>query len=142
MKRTATISLIAAVLLSANAITLSAQDEKPKDTRQQAAETADWLMEYLKLEDYQVFQVDSTLQHNFVMLEEEWAKMNKSGVSNTDFYQNVSDRIMNSTDSTFKCIFTPEQWSRYMKSMYGREKRSRDKRMSEWEKRTTLKNDK
>ena len=134
MKRT----LLAIVLLLA-ALPLAAQNpdqEKPKTIPDIAAERADELQKYLKLEDYQVFQIDSTMQHDMQAMQDEVARMQKAGVSNPDFYEAVMDRWYNSTDSTFQCVFTPEQWTRYLKSTYGKNKRQRDKRIAAWKART------
>lgn len=138
MKRIAFhLSLIALTLFAA-AAPLSAQntEEKPKTIPEIASERADELMKYLKLEDYQVFQIDSTMAHDMQALQDEMAAMQKAGVSNPDFYGAVIDRWYNATDSTFEHIFTPQQWTRYIKSTYGKAKRQRDKRIAAWKART------
>ena len=38
---------------------------------------------------------------------------------------------MAATDEAFEKLFTEEQWTKYMKSVYGKEKKRRDKRMAE-----------
>ena len=38
---------------------------------------------------------------------------------------------MAATDEAFERFFTEEQWKKYMKSSYGKEKIRRDKRMSD-----------
>ena len=47
----------------------------------------------------------------------------------TERYQMVSDKWMNANDTTFKMIFTDQQWSRYLKSKFAHDKKARDKRM-------------
>ena len=135
MKRT----LLTAFLILSVAPALFAQgndQEKPKSLPEIAADKADELQKYLKLEDYQVFQVDSTLAHDLQALQEELNAMQKAGVTNSDFYTAVYDRWYNITDSTFQRIFTPEQWTRYLKSTYGKNKRQRDKRIAAWKAKT------
>ena len=138
MKRTALFLTFAALALFAAAAPLSAQnpDEKPKTIPEIASERADELQKYLKLEDYQVFQIDSTMSHDMQALQDEMAAMQKAGVSNPDFYGAVIDRWYNATDSTFEHIFTPQQWTRYLKSTYGKAKRQRDKRIAAWKAKT------
>ena len=130
MKRYLFVSLI--LMLAAPALLAQNNDEKPKTLPEIASDKADELMKYLKLEDYQVFQVDSTLQHDLQALQDELNAMQKAGISNSEFYTAVYDRWYNTTDSTFQCIFTPEQWTRYLKSTYGKAKRQRDKRIAAW----------
>ena len=135
MKRILIITLL--LMLSAPALFAQSNDqEKPKTTPEIAAERADELQKYLKLEDYQVFQVDSTLLHDLQAMQNEVAGMQKAGITNTDFYTAVLDRWYNTTDSTFQCIFSPEQWTRYLKSNYGKAKRQRDKRIAAWKAKT------
>lgn len=136
MKRT----LLLTILMSAaTATSLFAQNngqEKPKTIPEIAAERADQLMNYLKLEDYQVFQIDSTLSHDLQAQQDEVREMQKAGISNPDIYTAVVDRWNNTTDSTFQHIFTPDQWKRYIKSTYGKAKRQRDKRIAAWKAKT------
>ena len=135
MKRILILSLL--LLIAAPALFAQNNDqEKPKTTPEIAAERADELQKYLKLEDYQVFQVDSTLQHDLQAMQDEITGMQKAGIANSDFYTAVLDRWCNTTDSTFQCIFTPEQWNRYLKSNFGKAKRQRDKRIAAWKAKT------
>ena len=139
MKRTALSLSLLLLALFAPAGILSAQNpdqEKPKSIPDIAAERADELMKYLKLEDYQVFQIDSTLQHDLQALQDEVNAMQRAGLSNSDFYQAVVDRWYNTSDSTLQHILTPAQWDRYIKSTYGKAKRQRDKRIAAWKAKT------
>ncbi len=138
MKRIALTLLFIALALFAVATPLRAQnnDEKPKTIPEIASERADELMKYLKLEDYQVFQIDSTMCHDLQAMQDEVNRMQKAGVSNPDFYEAVIDSWYNATDSTFQHIFTPEQWTRYLKSTYGKAKKHRDKRIAAWKAKT------
>ncbi len=129
MRKTfAIIALATLVLTSAEAL---AQNEEPKqkDVPTIAAEAADFLMQVLKLEDYQVFQVDSTLQYNYAGLMAEYDAAKKAGATSVDSYQLIQDKWMNANDTTFFRIFDEKQWAKYLKCSYGRDKKARDKRM-------------
>ena len=84
-----------------------------------------------KLDEVQVFFVDSILQNNYKGLQEEVNLTRKSGASNTETYQIISDKWMNRTDEALEKIFTKEQWGHYLKSSYGKEKKKRDKRIAD-----------
>ena len=73
----------------------------------------------------------SILQYNFRALNDEFDETRKGGASNAETYQAISDKWMDATDQAFERVFTEEQWKKYMKSTYGKEKTRRDKRMSE-----------
>ena len=77
-----------------------------------------------------MFFVDSILQYNFHAMNDEFDQTRRTGASNQETYQIISDKWMAATDDAFERFFTPEQWARYMKSSYGKEKIRRDKRMS------------
>ena len=104
--------------------------EKPKDAATMAAESADYLQKMLDLEDYQVFLVDSTLQYNYDMVMKEYEAIKRKGASGGDLYRMASDRWNEATDTTFFKIFTPEQWKKYLRTSFGKEKKARDKRLA------------
>ena len=79
----------------------------------------------------QVFFVDSVLQYNYNAMNDAFVEAKKTGASNADTYQAISDQWMDATDQAFERIFTEEQWKKYLKSTYGKEKQRRDKRISE-----------
>jgi len=83
----------------------------------------------LNLEYWQVFYVDSILTHDFTAMQEEFTKLGKSKVENSDIYQTVSDKWMESVYNAFHKIFNEEQWAKYLKSGAAREKKARDKRI-------------
>ena len=95
-----------------------------------AAETADYLQGILDLEDYQVFLVDSTLQHNYTEMFAELEAVRRKGASKSDLYQLVSDKWSEASDTTFFKIFSEEQWAKYMRTPYGKQKKARDKRLA------------
>ena len=130
MKRTLLI-LIAAALFFVAAPRTYAQEQQEPNIDEVIQNQLDNLTRMFKLDDVQVFFVDSILQYNFHALTDEFAETRKSGASNSDTYQAISDKWMDATDNAFQQFFTEEQWQRYMKSAYGKEKKRRDKRISE-----------
>ena len=67
-----------------------------------AAREADRLAELLDLEDWQVFYVDSTLQHDYAALEAEIKTLRDSKVENPDLYVVVQDKWMDKIFNSFK----------------------------------------
>lgn len=127
MKRLCIASL-AALLISTTAF---AQNNEEKDLPTAISEMIDILAKDLKLDDWQCFMMDSTLIYNYTKLNEEVNDLRRGGVYNSEIYMRCSDQWTNATDTTFqKRILTPEQWQKYMKTDFGREKRARDKRMA------------
>lgn len=104
--------------------------EKPKDAATMAAESADYLQQFLDLEDYQVFLVDSTLQYNFDGLMKEYDAIKRRGAYNSDLYQMATDRWYEANDTTFIKIFTEDQWKKYLRTSLGKMKKARDKRLA------------
>lgn len=128
MKRIVFVLSAAAVLLSP--VTVSAQDDGNKTLRDMAEETADALARQLNLDDAQIYRVDSTLMHDYTQMTVELEQLKRSKASNSELYIRVSDKWACTIDSTFQKLFTPEQWKKYMKTDFGREKRARDKRIA------------
>lgn len=127
MKRISIVPL-AALLLSTAAF---AQNKEEKDLPTAINDMVEHLATDLKLEDWQCFKMDSTLMYNYTKLNEEVSELRRGGVYNSEIYMRCSDKWTNATDTTFqKLILTPEQWQKYLKSDFGREKRARDKRMA------------
>lgn len=69
-----------------------------------AAKEADRLGDLLKLEYWQVFYVDSTLQHDFTALQDEMNKLQSARVENYDLYMSVRDKWFEQIDNTYKKI--------------------------------------
>ena len=61
---------------------------------------------------------------------EEITLTRKTGASNDETFQALSDKWMAATDEALEKVFTEEQWQKYLKSAYGKEKKRRDKRMA------------
>lgn len=121
--------LTAALLLSVPAA--RAQEPQQPDIDQIIANQIDNLTRTFKLDEVQVFFVDSILQYNYHAMNEAFEEARKTGASNADTYQAISDQWMQATDEAFQRFFTKDQWNKYMKSSYGKEKQRREKRISE-----------
>ncbi|MBO4571116.1 MAG: hypothetical protein J5699_04250 [Bacteroidales bacterium] len=128
MKKSLTI--IAAVLAGLVVSAGAAAQEKPKDAATMAAESADYLQRMLDLEDYQVFLVDSTLQYNYDGMLKGIEAVRRQKATNSDLYQRVTDKWSEANDTTFFKIFSPEQWKKYMRTSFGKEKKAREKRQA------------
>ena len=127
MNRILPIFLFAAALLLAAPAALAQEPQQP-NVDEIIAKQLENLTRTFKLDEV---QVDSILQYNFRALNDEFDETRKGGASNAETYQAISDKWMDATDQAFERVFTEEQWKKYMKSTYGKEKTRRDKRMSE-----------
>lgn len=115
MKRLLYIILSMLIFGSVNAFAQEQEEQKVQTPEEMAAKEADRLGELLKLEYWQVFYVDSTLQHDFTALQDEMNKLQSARVENYDLYMSVRDKWFEQIDNTYKKIFTPEQWALYLK---------------------------
>ena len=122
-------AIIAAMIFSSSALSAQ-QQQQPKDMRTMAEEATDALNKMLDLEDWQCFKLDSTFFADYTEVTEEFQKLKRSGATNTEAYLLVQDRVYARMDSTIQTILTPAQWTKYLKSEFGREKRARDKRVA------------
>lgn len=105
-----------------------AQTQEPVDLNVLAEEEADKLARILKLEDWQVFYVDSTLKANFFQLQIDLEKLQNAKVTNTSLYQDVKDKCWDEIDRNYKRWFTEEQWNAYLKSGAAKLQKQRAKR--------------
>ena len=113
----------------------SAQNQEKQPTPEEvASQESERLERLLKLEDWQVFYVDSTLQHDFAALDAELKGMQQAKVGNVDLYMEVRDRWMEQVDNSFKKWFTPAQWEKYLKSGARKAQKDRAKRREKAEK--------
>ena len=128
------IALSCAVLLLAGAVAFAQQQEPqtPEQREKQLYESiqkqVDGYAESLDLEDWQVFYVDSTLQHDYAAMMEEIQDMQKSKVDNVDLYRNVQDKWMEQIEKSYRKYFTDDQWSLYLRSGAAKAQRAREKR--------------
>ncbi len=130
MNRILSVLLFAATLLLSAPAALAQEPQQP-NIDEIIAKQLDNLTRTFKLDEVQVFYVDSILQYNFRALNDEFEETRKGGASNAETFQSISDKWMDATDQAFERVFTEEQWKKYLKSTYGKEKMRRDKRMSE-----------
>jgi len=124
-----TISLLCMMLCAGSDLFAQNQQQGEQlSMEDMAIQQAEKLGESLKLEDWQVFYVDSTLRHDYVALDEEMRGLRDSKVSNTDIYMSVQDKWMQQIDDTFKKFFNTDQWERYQKMGAAKAQKARDKR--------------
>lgn len=129
MKNFSKILLLSALLLQAGAATAIAREQQePPDMLEIAENEADRLQRLLDLEDWQVFYVDSTLKHDFPAMSEELMELQAAKVSNSSLYISVQDKWMEKIDSTYRTIFTEEQWGTYLKNGAAKQQKAREKR--------------
>lgn len=134
MKRLLYIILSMLFFGSVNAFAQEQEEQKVQTPEEMAAKEADRLGELLKLEYWQVFYVDSTLQHDFTALQEEMNKLQSARVENYDLYMSVRDKWFEQIDNTYKKIFTPEQWTLYLKTGAAKNIKAREKRKEKMQK--------
>lgn len=123
--------LIAVLSFTAGLVPAFAQEPQEPNIPDMAAKQTESMSNMLKLEYYQEFLVDSVLQYNYQQMLDELNLAKKGGASNSESYQVISDKWMDACDKAYEKIFTPEQWAKYLKSQYGKEKKKRDKRISD-----------
>ncbi|MBQ2194262.1 MAG: hypothetical protein II408_02710 [Bacteroidales bacterium] len=131
MKRIFLLLFLTAVLIPVAAPRALAQEPQEPNLDEIINGQIENLTRIFKLDEVQVFFVDSILQNNYKGLQEEVNLTRKSGASNTETYQIISDKWMNRTDEALEKIFTKEQWGHYLKPSYGKEKKKRDKRIAD-----------
>ena len=104
-----------------------AQDEE-KQMRKAIDTSIENLTSLLKLEDWQVFYLDSIMTHDYEAMTQEINVLRNAKMSNQDAYISVQDKWSEKMYQAFRGIFNNEQWAKYLKSGAGREKKARDKR--------------
>lgn len=104
-----------------------AQDEE-KQMRKAIDASIENLSTLLKLEDWQVFYVDSIMTHDYEAMTQEINVLRDAKMSNQDAYIMVQDKWSEKMYQAFRGILNDEQWTKYLKSGAGREKKARDKR--------------
>lgn len=92
------------------------QQEKQKEPEEVAADEAIRLEKLLELEPHQTFFVDSILQHDMRALYDEMQEMQKSGMQDFTSYKAVRERWLAQMEAGYQKIFTPDQWTKYLKS--------------------------
>lgn len=116
-------------MLFAGFFLLMAQEgPKKPDPAEMAEKETERLEIALKLEDWQVFYVDSTLRNDYTQMFAELEKLQRARVENTDLYVAVQDKWMEATQNSYHKIFTEEQWAMYLKQGGQRIMKDREKR--------------
>ena len=106
------------------------QEEKEKKLTEFIQKEIDKLETSLKLEDWQVFYVDSILNHDYRALQDELQEMQDAKVSSSDLYTKASDKWYEQVYNSMHKVLNEEQWNKYLKSGAARSKKARDKRMA------------
>lgn len=108
---------------------MSAQEgpEKP-DLDKLIEQSIKSLDSYIHLDDVQLFFLDSIFQNNYNEMYAELELARQTGASNQDTYILISDKWMDRNDAAIKEILSDEQWAKYLKTAYGKEKKQREKR--------------
>ena len=119
------LSLFLPICMQAQNLSPQQQEKKLQDS---INEQIDNYTDLLKLEPWQVFYVDSILNHDFKAMQAEMMSLNSSRVTNTDLYQFVQDKWMENIYTGFRGVLTDEQWVRYLKTGGSKDKKARDKR--------------
>lgn len=120
--------------LIAGALSLAAagqQQQKEYDPIEAAEVEAQRLTDLLKLEYWQTFYVDSTLQHDLTEMYEEYKKLQHEKVTSYDLYLAVQDKWTDKIEASYQKYFTEEQWKKYLKSGADRARKQREKRQQE-----------
>ena len=114
---------------------LCAQEpQKAPDIYQQIEDEADRLQRILDLEDWQVFYVDSILNHDYRAMQEEMNSLSSAKVSNFDIYTKTSDKWAENIYVAFRKVLNSDQWAKYLKSGAARDRKAREKRKAKMEK--------
>lgn len=130
------IPAIAAAFLTAvisPCISNAQEQQEPPTVTEMAATEAERLERLLELEYWQVFYVDSTLQHDYQAMKDELTELSKAKVSNSSMYVAVQDKWMDRIDSTYRIYFTDSQWKAYLKSGAAKQQKAREKRKARTE---------
>lgn len=127
-------TIILSMLLAFAASAYAQQQEKTPTPDEMAEKEAERLERLLKLEDWQVFYVDSTLRTNYAGMMEEITGLQKSRVNNLELFYDVRDKWTEKTQNSYKKYFTPEQWNAYLKQEGNGIIKEREKRRAKQQK--------
>ena len=123
-----------AILFCISATVCRAQQDggQPKELSfdEMIAKQVDDMVDRYRLDEYQAFKLDTLLQHFAPIYNAEMQKVKASGAAQAASYQAVADKWGDFFDTEYQKIFNEKQWSIYMKSAAGQEKKKRDKRLA------------
>lgn len=105
-------------------------EQEEKELYERIQEQVDKMSITYKLEDWQIFYLDSILVHNYNAMTEEFKALQDRKVSNSDYYLAVQDKWAEATYQAIGKVFNPVQWKQYLKYGADRDKKIRDKRQS------------
>lgn len=108
--------------------------EQQKQFREAIDNEVEKYTNYLDLEDWQVFYLDSILTHNYTERYDELMKMSQKKMTNNDLFYQVSDKWLEATYVAVQKILDEEQWAKYLKQGAAKEKKARDKRAEKMKK--------
>lgn len=134
MRRIIRSIVLCAVLSAGFSLSLAAQnmtDEEKKaekEFHESLEREIDRLTNVLKLEDWQVFYVDSILNHDYKAMQDELKDLQSKKVSNTDMYYDIQYKWQDRIYEAFQKIFDEDQWAKYLKTGAARDKKTRDKK--------------
>lgn len=107
---------------------VASAQSKEQTAAELASRQADKLADLLELEGWQVFYVDSTLQHDYAGMMDDLKGLQTSKVSNTDVYMAVRDKWNDRIDAALRKFFTEDQWNKYLKNGAAKAQKDRAKR--------------
>lgn len=129
---------VACIVFSATCLFAQQGPMSPEEREKKLAEyiqkEVDRLEMSLKLEDWQVFYVDSILNHDYRAMQSEMNDLSAAKVSNYDIYTKTSDKWAENIYVAFRKVLNDDQWAKYLKSGAARDKKSREKRKAKMEK--------
>ena len=131
LSRLAAIIIFTSLTLTCFAQQQGQQQQKELNVPEQAEKEAARLESLLKLEDWQVFKVDSMLNVNLEGFKEEMEVLKRSGAQNQSSYYSINDKWAEKMDSAYMKIFKPDQWTKYQKNGAARAKRDRERRKAD-----------
>ena len=125
-------TMIKRIILSTAALLLSiasyAQQQEEPDFYELAEKETERLQRTMKLEDWQLFYVDSVLVHDYMAMNDDLQRLQANKVSNSSIYQGIQDKWMEQIDHAFRKFFTDEQWEAYLKQGAAKAQKARAKR--------------
>ena len=103
-------------------------EEELKQLREAVDRQVDNYINLVKLEDWQVFYLDSILTHDYDAMRLELKELRNAKVSNSDAYTRAQDKWAEQVYNSLQGVFNEEQWAKYLKTGAARDKKARDKR--------------
>lgn len=121
--------IFAGFQLGAAAQEMTAEEKKAeKEFYESVEKEIDRLTHLLKLEDWQVFYVDSILTHDYKAMQAELKVLQDQKVSNVDMYYDIQYKWQDQIYEAYHKYFDETQWAKYLKSGAERDKKNRDKK--------------